>query len=68
MRPKSIQISDLSEVQKLVALVNASGLKFAARAYDTNETTLWRWLKNQGYECNIVWALTPKGKEAVQNA
>lgn len=68
MRQKSIQLSEGIEVQKLIDLVNASGLKTAARAYDTSAPTLSRWLRQNGFQVYTVWKLTPTGKEAVKSA
>lgn len=50
MRPRTITVTEPTEVLKLIEYVNKVGLSTAAKVYGTNPASLSRWIRTQGYE------------------
>lgn len=65
MSARTLNVSGQSETEKLVEYVNQLGLKRAAEKYGTNQSSLSRWLRSQGYQLRRTYVLALKGKEAV---
>lgn len=67
MSAKKINVSELSETQKLIDLVNRVGLEAAAKQYDTHASTLSRWIRSQGYSLRRTYILTEKVVEVLKS-
>lgn len=65
MSKRTLNVSGLSETEKLIAFVNQNGLKEAAVKYGTNTSSLSRWIRSQGYSLRRVYLLTDAGKNAL---